>query len=119
MLLLSCKSIQTTINQTGTGNTATTATAEKPDAMATGADATAVEAEKPKAPVQVGTGNQNQVTDNTKAGQKGGAAATAEGAQASVSTEKGGTPWWVYSLVAGLGAAGDWVLRGKVSIWHW
>ncbi|MBG8553074.1 hypothetical protein [Hymenobacter guriensis] len=103
--------------QLGNGNIAAAAT--KPGTMATGTDATAVEAKKAQAPVQAGTGNNQQATDNTKAGQRGGAAATAPGASAEASSKPGGVPWWVFVLVAGAGGAGGWWLRGKASVWHW
>lgn len=54
--------------------------------------------------VQLGTGNQSSTTDNTKAGQHGGSAATAPRANATAST-KGGPPWWLYLLAAAAGAA--------------
>ncbi|MDO7849837.1 hypothetical protein Q5H92_25985 [Hymenobacter sp. M29] len=58
---------------------------------------------------QAGTGNVATPTDNTKAGQKGGAAATAPQAQASATTKPGGLPWWVFALVAVLStAAWEW-----------
>ncbi|GGG34332.1 hypothetical protein [Hymenobacter glacieicola] len=84
--LAACKSIQTTINQTGSGHTATTATAQEPEAVVAGPGATVVDAEKPTAPVQLGQGN--QATDNTKAGSRGGAAATAPAAVATTTTTK-------------------------------
>ncbi|MBX0290946.1 hypothetical protein K3G63_10880 [Hymenobacter sp. HSC-4F20] len=59
----------TIIYQVGEGNTATQAAVKKAEA-----------------PVQVGQAH--QATDNTKAGQKGGAAATAPGAQATATTTK-------------------------------
>ncbi|RFP63479.1 hypothetical protein D0N36_19255 [Hymenobacter lapidiphilus] len=105
----------TIIYQVGTGNTAAQAT--KPGTMATGTEATAVDAGKAKAPVQTGTGN--DATDNTKAGQRGGAAATAPNSSATNSTKKGGTPWWVFALVLGLGGVGGWWVRGKASVWSW
>ncbi|QIX61873.1 hypothetical protein HER32_12040 [Hymenobacter sp. BT18] len=105
----------TVIIQTGTGNTAATAT--KPGTMATGTEATAVDAGKARAPVQTGTAN--QATDNTKAGQRGGAAATAPGASAEATNKGGGTPWWVYAVCIGAGGVGGWMLRGKASVWSW
>jgi hypothetical protein len=39
--------------------------------------------------LQAGTGNSAEVTDNRKAGQRGGAAATAPAAQATATTERG------------------------------
>ena len=44
-------------------------------------------------------------TDNRKAGQRGGAAATAPDAVATASTKKAGVPWWALVLVALTGAA--------------
>jgi hypothetical protein len=89
----------TLIIQTGTGHTAATAT--KPGTMATGTEATTVDAARVKAPMQTGAGN--TATDNTKAGQRQGSAATGTGSSASNESKKGGTPWWVYGLVAVLG----------------
>lgn len=44
-------------------------------------------------------------TDNTKAGQRGGAAATAPGSTATATTQKPGFPWWVLAIpVVGYGA---------------
>ncbi|UOQ53034.1 hypothetical protein [Hymenobacter cellulosivorans] len=81
-----------TINiQLGNGNTAATAT--KPGTMATGSGASATDATKAEAPVQVG--QQNQATDNTKAGQRGGAAATGEG---STVTAPASSTWWKWLL---------------------
>ena len=54
-------------------------------------------------------------TDNRKAGQRGGAAATAPDAVATATTKKAGVPWWVFVLVAFAGAAGWEWLRGKLS----
>ena len=44
-------------------------------------------------------------TDNRKAGQRGGAAATAPDAVATATTKKAGVPWWALVLVALAGAA--------------
>jgi hypothetical protein len=56
--------------------------------------------------IQQGTGNVATPTDNRKAGQKGGAAATAPKASASATTEKAALPWWVFALVGLLSIAG-------------
>ncbi|TGE22838.1 hypothetical protein [Hymenobacter metallicola] len=90
----------TIIYQVGEGNTA--ASANKPGTMATGAGATATDAQKTEGPVQVG--QNNQATDNTKAGQRGGAAATGEGSSATATTTKASwlsavLPWVVGILV--------------------
>lgn len=63
---------------------------------------------------QQGQGNvaTSTATDNYKAGQKGGAAATAPGAVATASTKKAGVPWWVFLLVAIFSALGwEWLRR--------
>lgn len=57
-------------------------------------------------------------TNNTKAGQRGGAAATAPGATATATTKKG-PPWWVYALIAVLGAVGWEWLRTYLSPLKW
>ncbi|WP_210519893.1 hypothetical protein [Hymenobacter terricola] len=54
-------------------------------------------------------------TDNRKAGQKGGAAATAPDAVATATTKKAGVPWWVFVLVAIVGAVGWAWLRSQFS----
>jgi len=52
---------------------------------------------------QTGTGNTATMsattTDNRKAGQRQGSAATAPNAVATTTTKKGGIPWWVFVLV--------------------
>ena len=54
-------------------------------------------------------------TDNRKAGQRGGAAATAPDAVATATTKKANVPWWALLLVALAGAIG-WVwLSGRFS----
>lgn len=61
-----------------------------------------------------GTGNTAApvATDNTKAGQRGGAAATAPQAQATASTEKSGPAWWVLGLVGVVAiAAWEWLSK--------
>lgn len=57
--------------------------------------------EKPSAPVNTGTGG--TATDNTKAGQRGGAAATAPNATATATTQKSGWPWWLWVVLVGGG----------------
>lgn len=59
--------------------------------------------------IQNGTGNVATPTDNTKAGQKDGEAATAPQAQASATTTLGGLPWWVFALVG----------MGSIVAWEW
>ena len=54
---------------------------------------------------QQGTGNVASTTNNTRAGQKGGAAATAPNATASATTTKAGLPWWVFAVVGVLSIA--------------
>jgi hypothetical protein len=54
-------------------------------------------------------------TDNRKAGQRGGAAATAPDAVATATTKKAGVPWWALVLVALAGAVGWTWLSGKFS----
>ncbi|MGI4884147.1 MAG: hypothetical protein ACRYFR_04230 [Janthinobacterium lividum] len=56
--------------------------------------------------VQVGTGNTSSPVDNTKAGSRGGSAATAPKASAAAITEQGEAPWWLYLLAAAAGAVG-------------
>ncbi|MBH8559005.1 hypothetical protein [Hymenobacter negativus] len=70
--------------------------------------------------IQQGTGNVATPTDNTKAGQKGGSAATGPGAVASTTTTKpAGLPWWVFALVGVLSiAAWEW-LTAKFSLTSW
>jgi len=75
--------------------TVTTNTAGKK--AAAGAGATTLT--KPDAPVATAAGD---AVDNTKAGQRGGAAATGAGATATATTQKAGWPWWLYVLLAGL-----------------
>jgi hypothetical protein len=52
--------------------------------------------------MQNDTGNVANATNNTKTGQKGGAAATAPGAVASTTTQSGLSYWWLLAPVAGL-----------------
>jgi hypothetical protein len=51
-------------------------------------------------------------TDNTKAGQRGGAAATAPGATATATTIKPPTPWLKYGLWLAGGLGAYWLLFG-------
>jgi hypothetical protein len=71
-----------TVITTRVGKKATAATAEGVKATTVG---------KVKAPTAIG--DSATATDNTKAGQRGGAAATAPGAIATATTEKTGWPW--------------------------
>ena len=71
----------------------------KNSSLATGAGAVATTITKPTGPVATGAGS---ATDNTKAGQRGGAAATASGAVATATTESGLSYWWLLVPVAGL-----------------
>ena len=90
----------TLIIQSGTGNTAAGAT-------------------KPAGP-QSTAGHDALATDNTKAGSRGGAAATGDGSQATAVTSKAaGIPWWVWALVFSLGGAAGWWVRGKASVLSW
>ncbi|TGE29746.1 hypothetical protein [Hymenobacter metallicola] len=86
----------TIIYQVGASNTASSAT--KPGTMATGTGASATDVKKADGPIQVGRGN--QATDNSKAGQRGGAAATGEGSTLTAPTAP--TTWWKW-LLLGLG----------------
>lgn len=52
-------------------------------------------------------GSTASVADNRKAGQRGGAAATAPSATATATTKKAGVPWWVFLLV-GVGSVVGW-----------
>lgn len=87
----------------------TGATGGKADGPVAGTGGTATAIEKAKAPVGTGTGD---VTDNTKQGQRGGAAASAPGATATATTIKPPTPLLKYGLWS-LGALGGyWLLFG-------
>jgi hypothetical protein len=86
----------------------TVSTVGKKAVAAVGDEATASQVEKAKAPIAF----EGDATDNTKAGQRGGAAATAPNATASATTIKPPTPWLKYGLwVVGLGGA-YWLLLG-------
>jgi hypothetical protein len=56
----------------------------------------ATNVENPKAPTNTAPGG--SATDNTKQGQRGGAAASAPGATATATTEKAGFPYWVLAI---------------------
>jgi hypothetical protein len=56
---------------------------------------------KPKASAQAADSSTATASDNTKAGQRGGSAATAPGATASTTT-KNGLPWWPFAVGATL-----------------
>lgn len=71
----------------------------KNSSLATGTGSVATTITKPTGPVATGAGG---ATDNTKAGQRGGAAATAPGAVATATTESGLSYWWLLVPVAGL-----------------
>lgn len=73
----------------------------KHSALATAPGAVAVA--QPAAALATGAG---AATDNRKAGQRGGAAATGQGSTASNTTTKAGAPWWLWLLVAVAGAVG-------------
>jgi len=73
----------------------TNTTAAKKSTVAAGDGASATTVAKASAPVATSSGD---ATDNTKAGQRGGAAATAPNATATATTEKAGFPWWVLSI---------------------
>jgi len=81
----------------------------KNSSVATAPGATAIN--RPAAPVATGSG---AATDARKAGQRGGASAVGPGAQATA-TSSHGPPWWVYLLVAVLGAAGWELFSAKVA----
>jgi len=73
----------------------TNTTAAKKSTVAAGDGASATTVAKASAPVATSSGD---ATDNTKAGQRGGAAATAPNSKATATTEKAGFPWWVLSI---------------------
>lgn len=62
--------------------------------------------------VQIGQGH--SIADHRKAGQRQGSAATAPGAVASTTSENAATPLWVFGLIAGLGLAAGFWLRGRL-----
>lgn len=72
----------------------------KNSSLATGAGAVATTVIRPRAPVATGA---SHATDNTKAGQRGGAAATAPDAVASTTNPTTGLSyWWLLVPLAGL-----------------
>ena len=83
----------------------------KNSSVATAPGATAVN--RPSAPVA--TAPHAAATDNRKAGQRHGASAVGPGARAEATDKRGGTPWWVYLLVAVVGAAGWELFSVKVA----
>jgi hypothetical protein len=65
---------------------------------------------------QQGTGNVASATDNTKAGQRQGSAATAPHAVASATNTRAPLPWWVFAGVGVLSiAAWEWLTHRIVS----
>lgn len=89
--------------------TVSTTTVGKKGTGAAGPAATATTVSKPDAPVSTDEGN---ATDNTKAGQRGGAAATAPDAIATATTIKPPTPWLKYGLWAAGALGVYWLLLG-------
>lgn len=90
--------------------TVTTTTVGKKATAATAEGATATSIGKAKGPTAIG--DSASAIDNTKAGQRGGAAATGDGSHAEATTVKPPTPWLKYALWAsGLGFTA-WVLFG-------
>lgn len=69
--------------------------------------------------LQTGTGNVASTTDNTKAGSRGGSAATAPNASASTTTKKAGVPWWVFLLVGVASIVGWEWLTHQFSLTAW
>lgn len=68
--------------------------------------------------LQAGPNASATVANNQKAGQRGGAAATAPNATATATTKKAGVPWWVFLLVAGVGA-GVWEYVSHQGLLAW
>lgn len=100
---------KSTINAYYAPATVTSTTTGKKGQSTTGDGATSTKVEKPNGPTATGAGD---AVDNTKAGQRGGAAATAPGATATATTIKPPTPWLKYGLwLAGFGGA-YWLLFG-------
>jgi hypothetical protein len=79
-----------TVTNTSVGKKATAATAE---------GATVTKIDKVKAPTAIG--DSATATDNSKAGQRGGAAAIGAGSTATATTQKGSWPWWAWLLALG------------------
>ncbi|MBO2007545.1 hypothetical protein [Hymenobacter negativus] len=71
----------------------------KNSSLALGASSVATTITKPSGPVATGA---SSATDNTKAGQRGGAAATALDAVASTTTERWLSSWWWLALLGAL-----------------
>jgi hypothetical protein len=71
----------------------------KNSSLATGAGAVATTVTKPRGPVATGAGS---ATDNTKAGQRGGAPAIGDGAHSELTTESGLSYWWLLVVAAAL-----------------
>jgi hypothetical protein len=69
--------------------------------------------------IQQGTGNVASPADNRKAGQKGGAAATAPSATASATTTKAPLPWWVFVMLSVLSIAGWEWLTAQLKVVAW
>lgn len=64
-------------------------------------------------------GSTASIADNRKAGQRGGAAATAPKATATATTKKAGVPWWVFLLV-GVGSVVGWEwLSSQTAVLKW
>lgn len=99
---------KSTVNIFHAPATVTTTTLGKKATGAVGAGATATTIGKAKGPTAVG--DSAIATDNTKAGQRGGAAATAPHATATTTTQKSSWPWWAYVLL--IGAGGFLIYRG-------
>jgi hypothetical protein len=79
------------INNVGHSQSNTSSTTGKKGTSATGEGATATAIDKVKAPTAVG--DSASAADNTKAGQRGGAAATGKNAKAEATTVKPKFPW--------------------------
>jgi hypothetical protein len=58
---------------------------------------------------QVGQGNTSTTVGKDKTGQRAQAVSTGPGSPVTATTKKGGTPWWVFLLVAGL----------SIAAWQW
>jgi len=82
----------------------------KNSSVATAPGATAIN--RPASAVATAAGS--VATDARKAGQRGGASAVGPGAVATA-TSSSGLPWWVYLLVAVLGAVGWELFSAKVA----
>jgi hypothetical protein len=71
----------------------------KNSSLATAPGAVATTVTRPRAPVATGAGS---ATDNTKSGQRGGAAANAPHAQATATTGSGLSYWWLLVPLVGV-----------------